>query len=100
MWSHRFSSCVLLLFSFLASSALFVHAEEAAEWLRGAGKDLEIRLAGEVLDADGRPASDVTVTGALNHQVSPMALEPTVEGHRFEVWIPVNRTHWYSLWLQ
>ena len=74
---YRFSPCVLLLITFLAISARVAHAEEAPEWLRGAGKDLEVRRVGEVLDAVGRPARDVAVIGALNHQVSPLALEPT-----------------------
>ena len=23
-----------------------------------------------------------------------------MEGHRFEIWIPVNAVHWYSMWLK
>ena len=52
---------VLLL---LAGSAAWVHAAMGADdWLRGAGKDLEIRLKGEVFERDGRAAIDPKVVG-------------------------------------
>jgi hypothetical protein len=100
MGLHCYGRGVLLIaWCIWGLNARLVHADEGVEWLRGSGKDLEIRLAGEVLDADGRPAREVTLTAGLNHQVSPVQLEPKVEGNRFEVWVPANRTQWYSMWL-
>ena len=85
----------------LSSSSRSPAADVAkAEWLRSSGKDLQIRLRGEVLEADGRPAADLKVTGGLNAGASNQPIEATVEGGRFEVWIPVNRRQWSSLWLK
>ncbi len=76
-------------------------AQQTADmWLRSSGKDLLIRLKGEVFHADGSPANEVTISGLLNTSASDPPLNPTVEGHRFEVLVPVNQSPWHSLWLK
>lgn len=87
---------------FLAATSSSVPGadRDVDDWLRGSGKDLEIRLRGEVFEADGLPAAGLQVTGGLNAFDSNPQIVPTMDGHRFAVWIPVNRSRWYSLWLK
>ena len=76
-------------------------AEQAAnDWLRGSGQDLQICLRGEVFESDGQPASDVQVTCGMNELGSTRQLQPMVDGHRFEVWLPVNDARSYSVLLK
>ncbi len=75
-------------------------APQSVEWLRGSGKDLELCLQGEVFESDGRPATGVQVTGRMNASVAGQQLAPSVDGHRFKIWIPVNNPAWYSMWLK
>jgi hypothetical protein len=70
------------------------------EWLRGTGKDLQMRLQGEVFERDGQPATDIRVSGRLNAANSNPELEAKVDGHRFEIWIPVNQVPLYWMWLK
>src|SRR5690349_2022794 len=72
----------------------------AAEWLHGSGKDLQSCLRGEVFDADGEPATTVKLTGSINSTASQVPLAPSMDGHRFKVWVPVNQSAWYSMWLK
>ena len=74
--------------------------EQAFDWLRGSGKELELRLRGEVLDADGNPATQLRIQASMNGTVQDRPLEPSIEGNRFELWIPVNGPNWYSIWLR
>src|SRR5215212_11544943 len=74
--------------------------QPSPEWLRGSGNDLQIRLNGEILEADGQPATNIQLTCQLNATVSKQQLKPAVQGHRFEAWIPVNQPNWHSIWLQ
>lgn len=87
---------------FLASNPSSSSGEDPTkvEWLRGSGKDLQMRLTGEVFELDGRAATGILVTGRINTATSNRQLEPQVDGHRFEIWIPLNQTRWYSLWLK
>jgi hypothetical protein len=50
------------------------------------------------LDAEGRPATNVQVDGNLNATLVAQPLHASIDGHRFEVWIPVNQPH--SIWLR
>ncbi|MEX2168729.1 MAG: thioredoxin family protein [Pirellulales bacterium] len=76
-------------------------AEQAAnDWLRGSGQDLQICLRGEVFESDGQSASDFQITCGMNSSGQAPQLKPTIDGHNFEVWIPVNDATWSSLWLK
>lgn len=97
MISHRFVVLVVML---LVSEVTDVRAERPTEeWLRGSGEKLQVRLQGEVLLPDGQSASEFKLRGGLNTSGAMLPLEPTIDNHRFEVWFPVNRTRWYSMWL-
>ncbi|HVX14137.1 MAG TPA: hypothetical protein VHC22_23325 [Pirellulales bacterium] len=97
----RTSICMVVSILFAANpSESLLAAPTAPEWLRGIGKDLEMRLKGEVFEADGHAATDVVLTGNLNGVISNLELASKVDGHRFEIWIPVNQLQWYSMWLK
>ena len=86
----------------LAWSEPFAKADEPPvdTWLRGSGSELEMRFHGQVVDADGQPAKEIEITGALyaEHETTP--LTAATAGNRFEIWLPVNRSKWHSLWLR
>ncbi len=69
-------------------------------WLRGTGDELEIKLRGEVFNTDGSPATKVDVAGTINATAQTVPLEAKIDGHSFEVWVPLNRLDWHSLWLR
>lgn len=86
-----------------AASSLSFAAEPPVEsWLRGSGRDLEMRLHGEVVDADGAPVEGVVISGRIKPFGGGRVIEPavTVTGNRFEAWLPVNRTQWQALWIK
>ncbi len=94
----------LVLAAFVCISLLWskavLHANGSTDWMRGSGKQMELRLRGEVFDAAGRPATGATVTGSINSTADGQTLEAKVSGHRFEVWIPVNQRTIYSILLK
>lgn len=101
--ARRRRVCVLaVLWALPALAASTACGAEGAwrEWLRGFGEKLEIRLHGEVIEADGTPATGVEVSGGLNTQRGKMPLAPVVNGNQFEAWILVNRLRPYSLWVK
>lgn len=102
MTLHKYIHAVAVPTLFLlANSSGSLRADQATDdWLRASGKDLQLRLKGEVFNSDGQPATDVKITGSMNAWGSNQPFEPTVDGHRFEVWIPVNQARWYSMWLK
>lgn len=69
------------------------------EWLDGTGKDLRIRIAGEVLDENGKPAEDFTLGIQLRTQFATVNLPATLEKNRFQVWVPVGSVGWFSIHL-
>src|SRR6188768_3524094 len=83
-----------------SSSAAPALEQNQDDWLRGSGKDLEICLKGEIFESDGRPATNVQVTGRLNDSIASQQLAPSVDGNRFKIWIPINQLDWYSMWLK
>ncbi len=48
-----------------------------------------MRIRGEVLDVDGEPAQDPSILVSIRNNNSSEPVEVTLEGHRFEVWLPV-----------
>jgi hypothetical protein len=74
--------------------------QRANDWLRGSGEDLQIRLNGEVFYPDGKPANEIQVASSMMHLSANEQLRPKIDGHRFEMWIPVNKSSRYSMWLK
>lgn len=76
-------------------------ARGADPWIRGSGEDLEIRILGEVVNPDGQPAENLTIAcGMLESLGVGSRLDATVDGNRFEVWVPVNSKPWTGVWLK
>ncbi len=94
--STRALVIAVLLFAVHASAG----DQLSNDWLRGSGENLELCLHGEVFESDGRPATDLQLTGNVNATLSDQPLKPSIDGHRFRLWIPVNQPHWYSIWLR
>lgn len=90
---------LLALLGWAASSLSFAAEPPVESWLRGSGRDLEMRVNGELFDADGKPIEGATVTGRINTEGGGRPIEATVAGNRFEAWIPVNQGRWQTLWL-
>ena len=59
-----------------------------------------MRIVGEILEFDGQPASEPSVSAVLrdNNFVEP--IEVTTNGHRYEAWLPVHRFDWHSVRFQ
>ena len=68
-----------------------------ADWIRGFGENLQMRLQGEVLEADGSPAQHYTITG---QSYNDKPIDVTTNGSRFESWVDVNRDDWYGIYFQ
>jgi len=86
----------------IAWSEPFAKADEppVETWLRGSGADLEMRLHGEVVDANGKPAQGVEITGAMRSDTTTASLAAKPEANHFEIWLPVNRSKWHALWIK
>ncbi|WP_428307367.1 thioredoxin family protein [Lacipirellula sp.] len=86
----------------LAVSATCKAADEppAETWLRGADESLELRLHGEILDANGQPAQGANIAGTLVFSSGEKPIVAAVDGHRFEAWLPVNKRELHSVRLR
>jgi hypothetical protein len=97
----RFGSLCFLAVIFLGSLISATAADlPAQDWLRGSGNDLEMRLQGKILDANGKPASDAKLEAWTRTRMGRMLLQPSFDAGRFTLWTPVNRTDLYSVWLR
>jgi hypothetical protein len=98
--SVPYRACVLGALFLVPGVTVALAADEPNNWLRGFGEDLQLCLRGEVIDSNGEPAKNVQIAGRMNASVRDEPLKPSLEGHRFEIWMPVNQSNWYSLWLK
>lgn len=75
------------------------HAVESPEWLEGTGKDLRIKLTGEVIDGSGAPATgyELQAESVTNHLRKDLAAE--IDGSRFSCWVPVGSLNWFGIHL-
>ena len=76
-----------------AEEATATGAEKSVEkpaWLEGTGKDLRIRLSGEVLSEDGTPAEGFRLEVSSRTRFGEQDPPVEIEGNRFSVWIPVG----------
>jgi hypothetical protein len=90
----RFFRIVVLAIAFVETAAAN-RPTFAAEWIRGSGKDLELRIRGEVVNEEGKPEFGAKVAGKLRFLSEDVSVTATTTGNQFEVWLPVNRG---SLW--
>lgn len=100
---HLLAALLAAFFAFVVSATHSIASADeppVETWLRGAGENLELRLHGEVLDANGAPAKGVEVSGVLKSAITNATVAAQPEGHRFEIWLPVNRQQWHALRLK
>ncbi len=75
-----------------------VEEADTGPWFRGSLDELEIRVRGEIIGTDGKPAKNASLTATLdNGKGFRNPLEPTLEGSQFEIWVPVNRADWHRV---
>ena len=70
---------------------------EKPSWLEGSGEDLQIKVSGEVLDNAGRPAEDFELSAGLDTHYGRRDILTLLNGHRFEIRVPVGRLGWFRL---
>ena len=81
-----------------ADATLSTDEADAGPWFRGSLDELEIRLRGEIIGVDGKPAKNASLTATLdNGKGFRNPLEATITGSRFEAWVPVNRADWHRV---
>ena len=89
---------LLLPFASGFPSTMGEDTQPVAEWIRGSGKDLQIRLRGEVKTDNSEVIDEATVNFRITYNDQLFeTLSPRVEEGEFEVWLPVNRYPWYSI---
>jgi hypothetical protein len=66
-------------------------------WLDGSGKDLRIKVTGEVFDENGAPADRYKLEVRLETRFGERDLPVKIEGNRFGVWVPVGSADWLTL---
>ncbi|HEY2881732.1 MAG TPA: hypothetical protein VGJ15_04850, partial [Pirellulales bacterium] len=66
-------------------------------WLRGSGNKLELCLHGEILDADGHPATDCQLAATIQTEFAEQRLQPSIEGNQFKLWMPINQREWFRV---
>src|SRR5688572_21392875 len=100
MSGSKYAVAVASVVICLNSSPASIAEQPSDEWLRGSREHLQLCLHGEVMDADGQPATGLQIAAYMNATIRDHQLKPSINGHRFEIWIPVNQPHWYSVWLR
>ncbi len=100
------ATCLIVLFGFTtrldqlhaqSTDSIEKPVENTQKWLRGTAETLEMRIQGEVLEPDGAPAIDSTVSVFIVNSSSTEPIEVKRDGHRFEFWLPVHRVHWHAI---
>jgi hypothetical protein len=87
------------VFGQVAGSQTGQLAVEKPAWLDGAGKDLRIRVHGEVLDESGVPANDCKVVVRVKTNFGTTDLPAVVERNQFQFWVPVGEAGWFNVHL-
>src|SRR5436190_20593726 len=64
-------------------------------WLEGEGKELRLRVTGQMFDAAGNAARDFTLKATLVTQFSRQELPAEIEVNRFRFRVPVGKPGWF-----
>ena len=78
-----------------AEEATATEAEKSVEspaWLEGTGKDLRIRLSGEVVGEDGAPAEGFRLEVLSRTDFGEKGLPVEIRRNRFSCWVPVGKS--------
>ncbi|MEZ6135812.1 MAG: hypothetical protein R3C53_12975 [Pirellulaceae bacterium] len=71
--------------------------QSSDDWIRGTPDNLELRIRGEILDVDGQPAQTPSFSVRLKENNSGQPVDISLEGHRFDVWLPLHRDEWHAV---
>lgn len=96
----RHQPLVIILILLLYCCSAHAAPQETADWIRGTPDNLELRIRGEILDVDGRPALAPSLAVSIRDNNSNESVDVTLDGHRFEVWLPAYRGDWHALKIQ
>lgn len=70
----------------------------AGPTMRGSGQDLQMLVRGEVVDEQGEPATDITMSVSQRSQFGLDSIPVKLIGATFETWIPIGSSrHFYYL---
>lgn len=67
------------------------------DWLRGTGESLEIRIKGEIVDAEGKGVEGAKLVVQYLKDGRATDLKVSRNRHEFEVWIPLGAPEWFHL---
>lgn len=94
------SIAIMLLFAYAKVTAQDPSAATKPDWLRGTGESLEIRIMGEIIDQDGKPAEGAKLKSSIyNGQAQSTEVANSLAGDQFEIWVPVGKLGWFSVFL-
>lgn len=97
MWFRFVTICLCLArFTTAQDEIKPASSPKAPDWLRGSWTKLEMRICGEVQNADGTPATNFRFTALIDNN----PLDVNVENNRFECWVPVGKQQWFTLQLE
>ena len=99
-WRALTSVLLLLSSSFNAQAGDQAARQASDDWIRGTLDKLEMRIRGEILDVDGQPAQASSVSAMLKDNSSGRPVDVRLEGHRFEIWLPVHQGDWYAVQIE
>jgi len=72
---------------------------EGPGWLDGSGKDLRIKVSGEVFNENGTPANGCKLQARLETDSGRRDLPAVIDGNRFGFWVPAGSADWFRLHL-
>lgn len=102
LWRYlsQFSCLVPLAVSCSVLSGVVTASQTSKDWIRGELHNMEMRIQCEILDVDGQPAQDPSISVAIRDNNSSQAMDVKLDGHRCDVWLPAHRADWHSLQIQ
>lgn len=97
--SFRLSVALLVLCQLIISTAAAqVDRSSEPEWIRGAGKSLEMLLSGRLQSVDGASVGQAAVEVKIKYNSRIFETQQLeVDNGRFSVWLPVGKYRWYSI---
>lgn len=98
--SARHQPLIIILIALLCGRSAYAVTQATDDWIRGTPDKLEMRIRGEILDVDGQPAIEPSVSVSLRESNSDVPVDVTVNGHQFEAWLPVYRRDWHLVRIQ
>ena len=71
--------------------------QQDLDWLRGSGRELEMRFRGTVSNEISKTSSEATVTFTLNYLESSETFSTKSVGGTFDIWLPIGNRSWHYM---